>query len=224
MEATLFGITVGSIPSLIFFLAIVLLDYIAVFRIITKAGFSPKWILVPLIPVGLWLITLLVLIIDVKTVIIGGTALREPVGFRDFPILIVIDSLGVLVTWIFFLIFAFSDWPVTSRQPTPIAPFGRPPFAPPGHAQPGVPTRLSANPFDPSIVRAAPTALPTFSPPTVIYCSWCGKQREMKAQAIHHCGPLDRPAVFCMDCGNPLGEGATECATCGTPATKVSKH
>jgi hypothetical protein len=57
----------------------------------------------------------------------------------------------------------------------------------------------------------------------VIYCSWCGKQRAVNAEAIHHCGSLDRPAVYCMNCGTSLEEGAPGCTSCGTPATHVSR-
>jgi hypothetical protein len=66
---------------------------------------------------------------------------------------------------------------------------------------------------------------PAFQPKNedgVIYCSWCGKERAVNAQAIHHCGSRERPAIFCMQCGTPL-EGANNCARCGTPATQVSR-
>jgi hypothetical protein len=57
----------------------------------------------------------------------------------------------------------------------------------------------------------------------VIYCSWCGKQRALNAQAIHHCGSMDRPAVYCMNCGASLEEGAPSCTSCGTFATQISR-
>jgi hypothetical protein len=59
--------------------------------------------------------------------------------------------------------------------------------------------------------------------PSNIYCSWCGKERAINAQAIHHCGSTERPAVYCMHCGTLLVEGAPSCASCGTPATKISR-
>ncbi len=51
-----------------------------------------------------------------------------------------------------------------------------------------------------------------------MFCQWCGKEREDSSIAIHHCGPKDRPPAYCMSCGATLGEGATACASCGTPA------
>jgi hypothetical protein len=58
--------------------------------------------------------------------------------------------------------------------------------------------------------------------PGVIYCSWCGKERAVDAQAIHHCGSKDRPVVYCMTCGTAL-DGAANCTSCGTPATQISR-
>jgi hypothetical protein len=57
---------------------------------------------------------------------------------------------------------------------------------------------------------------------SVIYCSWCGKERAVNAPAIHYCGSMERPTVYCMSCGTLLA-GATNCTSCGTPATQLSK-
>jgi hypothetical protein len=57
----------------------------------------------------------------------------------------------------------------------------------------------------------------------VVFCSWCGKERAVNAQAIHYCGSMERPAVFCMHCGTAFHEGAAACGSCGTPATQLSR-
>ena len=57
----------------------------------------------------------------------------------------------------------------------------------------------------------------------VVYCSWCGKQRAVNAESIHYCGSMERPVVYCMQCGTPFEEGAAACASCGTPVTKISR-
>jgi hypothetical protein len=57
----------------------------------------------------------------------------------------------------------------------------------------------------------------------IVYCSWCGKERSVNAQAIHYCGSMERPAVFCMHCGTAFHEGAAACGSCGTPATQLSR-
>ena len=59
--------------------------------------------------------------------------------------------------------------------------------------------------------------------PGVIYCSWCGTQRAVDSPALHHCGSMERPAVYCMSCGTSFEEGAANCASCGTSATQVSR-
>jgi len=76
---------------------------------------------------------------------------------------------------------------------------------------------------------AAPTrgAIATMEAPqseqdTLVYCSWCGKQRALNAPAIHHCGSRERPAVYCMKCGTPFEEGIATCESCGTDASVLS--
>jgi len=108
---------------------------------------------------------------------------------------------------------------------------------PPIQWTPPVPVgAVATSPGGPGPAPAAPSgAAPAFSPgpgtttgaadvaATVIYCSWCGKERAVDAAAIHYCGSMERPAAFCMSCGTPLAEGAPGCANCGTPATKLSR-
>jgi hypothetical protein len=81
--------------------------------------------------------------------------------------------------------------------------------------------------------RASATSLPgkmaetpVFQPENeggVIYCSWCGKERAVNANAIHYCGSMERPTLYCMNCGTSFEEGATTCTSCGTPSTKLSR-
>jgi hypothetical protein len=79
----------------------------------------------------------------------------------------------------------------------------------------------------PAIASSSATPTTTGSPASqpendVIYCSWCGKQRALNAQAIHYCGSMERPVAYCMKCGTSL-EGVPACTSCGTPATQVSR-
>lgn len=41
--------------------------------------------------------------------------------------------------------------------------------------------------------------------------------------AIHHCGSVQRPPVFCMTCGTPIENSAVNCASCGTPTSTISR-
>lgn len=102
--------------------------------------------------------------------------------------------------------------------------------APSGPAAPSpasVPTEAMART---AAVASSPApsnpALPSLQPENesgVIYCSWCGKERAANAPAIHHCGSMERPTLYCMSCGTTREEGVPHCTSCGTPATQISR-
>jgi hypothetical protein len=216
------GNTAHGIVDLIILLGLLFLDFFAVTQIITKAGYSSKWILLPLTPVVLGVISLILLAVDVRTETFGGITVTQPVNLSDFAALQVLDLISVITTWVFFLIFAFSNWPVLAQR-TPIRgiaagwrPEVSPPISPP--AVPLAPTGSMAPALSPDHADAQPPV-----DTGVIYCSWCGKARAADALAIHHCGPVDRPASFCMRCGTPLETGAPACASCGTSAADLSR-
>jgi hypothetical protein len=184
----------------------------------------------------LWVVTFILLVVDVRSEVIGDTTLSVPVTLSSFKLLEGLDLVSVLVTWIFFLIFAFSDWPVaTRRHESGGFPAGRVPpaltGAGPGPSRSAGPASAVAPPtgLAPSAAAAvAPTPASTLvrdqaATPAVIFCSWCGKERAVDAQAIHHCGSKDRPAVYCMQCGTPFGEAAATCASCGASTAQLSK-
>ena len=101
----------------------------------------------------------------------------------------------------------------------PGAPAPGPAWAPP----PPPPATPAATP---SAVRSSVPVAPVLQAAQaggVIYCSWCGKERAVDANAIHYCGSMERPAVYCMSCGGPLEDGAARCTSCGTDTTKVSR-
>jgi hypothetical protein len=64
--------------------------------------------------VCLWFFTFILLAVDVRTIVLGRDAtVSLPVSLGNFALLEVIDYVSVIVTWVFFLIFAFSTWPVS---------------------------------------------------------------------------------------------------------------
>jgi len=182
--------------------------------------------------VVLWFVTFLLLAFDVRDLVVGGATLSVPVSLNNLRVLQILDLLSVFVTWVFFLIFAFSSWPNSSdrnRRPT----FAAAPSAP---VNAGLPVSRVPNAAGGASaqVMTLPTAVAQNEPetssgpqppdaPTVIYCSWCGKSRESNAQAIHHCGSLERPAAYCMQCGTPLETGAAACGACGTSSSELSR-
>ncbi len=237
IEAITLGQSTRGITDLVILLGILALNFFAVAKIITKAGYSPKWIWVPLTPVCLWFFTFILLTVDVRTIVLANNAtVSLPVSLGNFLLLEVIDFLSVIVTWVFFLIFAFSTWPVSVARRetrsfevdprTTFVPASRPRASSPA-LTPDLPGSGTATTM-PAHARPVSASAQTLPPPSVeksriIYCSWCGNQRASDAVAIHHCGSLDRPAVYCMNCGTPLGSGAPTCTSCGTPATSVSR-
>jgi hypothetical protein len=129
---------------------------------------------------------------------------------------------------VMFLIFTFGKWPIQARLEAAERGGSRG-YSPPPFGQPvvsPVPRPGSGGPPPPIATGLPqPQSQPQPQPPqqSVIYCSWCGKERAVDAQAIHHCGSMDRPPVYCMSCGTPLVDGAPNCTSCGTPATQLSR-
>ncbi len=179
--------------------------------------------------------TLILLAVDVRTIVLGRDAtVSLPVSLGNFALLQAVDVLSVIVTWVFFLIFAFSTWPVSlaRREARSFERDPRTTFVPPARSRAGAPALTPDIPGSGAATttpaHSRPVPVQTLPPPAVeksriICCSWCGSQRASDAVAIHHCGSLDRPAVYCMNCGTPLGSGAPRCTSCGTPATTVSR-
>jgi hypothetical protein len=122
------------------------------------------------------------------------------------------------------LLAAVSTNPVTNQWAPPV-PAGV------GARLPSAPIPISATPKGAELTAPSPAAPAMAGSPAsqpanatdVIYCSWCGKQRAVDAQALHYCGSMERPAAFCMKCGTSLDAGAAACSSCGTPATQISR-
>jgi hypothetical protein len=113
---------------------------------------------------------------------------------------------------------AASEW----APPVPAGVGARLPSPPiPTSATPNGAVAIAPSPAAPT-VTGSPAPQPE-NVSDVIYCSWCGKQRAVNAQAIHHCGSMERPVAYCMRCGTSLEPGAATCSSCGTPATQTSR-
>jgi len=162
----------------------------------------------------------------------------------------VLTAFVPILNIVMFIIFAFAKWPVQEQleaaqraggrgyyNPPPSAqsPPGPGPLQGPGGSGPAGPVGPvgPAGPWGPPPVQAAPEVLASASPVAVdlqtrgnngvIYCSWCGKERAVDAQSIHHCGSMQRPPAYCMNCGTALADGAPSCTACGTPSTQLSR-
>jgi hypothetical protein len=116
---------VGSIELLVL-LGLLFLDYWATMRIITQAGYSSLWILLPLAPLILTIICYVILWNDLHEIYFGGSFGFGGTG--NTSLFWHLDEFSILLNWIFYLIFAFSRWPAigTSRA-SDAAPLPPPP-------------------------------------------------------------------------------------------------
>jgi hypothetical protein len=228
----------------ILWLAAEIITVIAIARIIARSGFSLLWILVPMVPIVL---TVALYVHEIH----GFGALGQTGGIESsrLSIAFYIDALAAdngfsfnnglgalfyadlictVASWLMFVVFAFSSWPVerSTREPRqrkverPVpATFTNVATADPSPALDEANAMRFGRPATASPSASAPTA-PQFTAETrvnsttVQFCQWCGKEQAVNALAIHHCGPKNRPATHCSSCGTPFAPGATTCASC----------
>jgi hypothetical protein len=205
----------------IFVICVAAVNLVAIRSIIIKAGYSSAWILVPIMPVVLIGATGIEEWIDLRS-IVSGTSFFVHTNFETLKILSGLSALSIFVSWVFFLIFAFSRWPASHAQRPPAT---RP--TPPRDliipVSVGGPSRMTPLADPPRTPYVQPgTGLYAPPPRDTVYCPWCAKPRAVDAHAIHHCGPLDRPHVYCETCGSALPEATGRCPACEAPASKVS--
>ncbi len=127
------GILAGSfgLPGVLevsVFIGLAVLNLAATVKIITKAGYSGWWILVPMSPIVMSIITFAVFIYEVRTSLTGGVSNFNTTSIAG---LLVLDAVCGLLAWVFFLVFAFAEWPVqrqarTQQARTPQAMYGAP--------------------------------------------------------------------------------------------------
>ncbi len=91
------------------FIGLAVLNLVATVKIITKAGYSGWWILVPLSPIVMYIITFAVFVYDVRTSLTGGVSSFD---VRSIEGLWILDFVCGVLVWVFFLVFAFAEWPV----------------------------------------------------------------------------------------------------------------
>lgn len=186
MNGLIYTTTGAADVWLVIGLAVMVLDLVAVARIIVKAGYSMGWIAVPLTPIVLTVTLWALLYHAATTDVVYGYA--SPVSVSNYAALGVLDGLSFLVAWIFFLVFAFSTWPVRRElgaqlarapqwtqvpAPVPSAPPAQAParslaIGSPGASNSGVATGM---------LEATPTTCPQCRGSirgTSVFCPYCG--------------------------------------------------
>jgi hypothetical protein len=103
---TVVATTISDGFALIVPIAILVVNFWAVTRIIHQAGYSRSWILVPLTPFVLFVAVAVDSVVSIHDFAVGTTT-----GLSYFTGVGVLGSLfgiSVLVTWIFFMVFAYA--------------------------------------------------------------------------------------------------------------------
>ncbi len=139
--------------GLIIVFGILGLNILAVYKIITRAGYSGTWILLVVAPFVAYLIGMVVVVNDLRT---------ENFHSGSFSAWFGIGAFLAFVEYIFFLVFAFSEWPALRRggQSYPprygYGPPGPQPAPPPPGTAYGAPPAGVASP----LVSSRPGAWP----------------------------------------------------------------
>jgi hypothetical protein len=208
--------------SLVVTIAFVALDYWALTRIISKAGFSRAWIIIPLLPVVLTIACSVITYNDIRSSLIGYSTgfLGFSTGFFGFSrvgFLWDLDLLSFLLNWLFFLVFAFIEWPNarggggSTTQPT-----GRPgSYVTSGAAPAATRPRGVTRDYSPTaaVSEAAPAPVPSAPAAVVKHCVWCADALPGSRALFHDCGPKSRPPIFCEKCGSTLNN-VGDCPAC----------
>jgi hypothetical protein len=145
-----------SYVGLVIALAVFAVIVVAYIQIITKAGYSPWWILLPLAMPVMYFVTFAVLVHDASHQPFGSSGVTTLTN--DFGFLGAIDLLVALANFVMFLVFAFSEWPVTREARSRRPPAGGMTFVPPRPAGPGAQTAFVAP--APAFAAPPPTARP----------------------------------------------------------------
>jgi Double zinc ribbon len=226
------AVSVGTWIQLLIAIGVLALIYVATARIITQAGYSHLWILLPVAPLALTVICFFVFWHDLDTIVFGGTL--GFIGITNVGFWWHLDEISIVLNIGFFVIFAFSRWPMSGGQPSPrtespqsyeplraapsgpasslpappdpvVAPRGLPTSA----AGPGAGPRAGAVP-GPAVVTSA-----AVKKPSAQFCAWCGEALPGNRALFHDCGPRDRPETVCKSCGTAFPAGTSICNSCG---------
>jgi hypothetical protein len=208
--------------SLVVTIAFVALDYWALTRIISKAGFSRAWIIIPLLPVVLTIACSVITYNDIRSSLIGYSTgfLGFSTGFFGFSrvgFLWDLDLLSFLLNWLFFLVFAFIEWPnARSGGGSTTQPTGRPgSYVTSGAAPAATRPRGVTRDYSPTaaVSEAAPAPVPSAPAAVVKHCVWCADALPGSRALFHDCGPKSRPPIFCEKCGSTLNN-VGDCPAC----------
>jgi hypothetical protein len=216
--------TAGGWIELLIFIGAIVLNYWAMMRIITQAGYSSLWIVLPLAPMVLTITCYVLLWTDIHRIFFDQEFGFE--GFSNASLFWHLDELSIVLNWVFFIIFAFSTWPMSGghprdrSMPEPSSPASATPSGPASRAPSGAvnavaPRAMPSSGAGPGSAPA-PAATAAAAPKRVgtQFCPWCGESLPGNRALFHDCGSKDRPETICKNCGTPFPAGSTQCVSC----------
>jgi hypothetical protein len=224
---------VNGTVTLAITIGVLVLNYVAISRVISKAGYPWVWVIVPLTPFGLLVACVVILYRDLNTLAFGGS--YGFLGIETVGILWKVFLISLLANWVMFLVFAFSRWPTVSprvKKVQSLVPTAGRGFSPDevgltpskrfGTGGPGFATNAiedsapgAAPATSAPVATAAPVGASSSGTVVIKRCVWCGEALPGSRALFHDCGPTDRPPAYCATCGSALPQNSTVCATCG---------
>lgn len=221
-------------------LCVIVVTFVAVSVIITKAGFSRGWIIVPLAPLAAWIATLVEAKLQLHTFVVFWDL--APFYPHTISLLLEIDKITIVASWVFLLAFALARWPVAvtsapadaKTKPGPrrpvrsagdVAPAAAPTSSPraaptlagryPLPKGPGFGTLgFVAGPGAATHEAASNVATKPRGNQLANYCARCGESIPGNRALAHGCPNAGLPATFCRYCGKAIPEGAAICPAC----------
>ena len=218
-------------------LCIVVITFVAISVIITKAGFSRGWALIPLTPLLTWIVTLVVAKIQLHSFVIVWEL--APFYPHTIGLLLDVDKIAIFASWIFLLLFAFSHWPTRSvaapsEQAATKTRVRGPVRGGAGTAASAVQRQSSRYPlpkgpgFGTLVFVAGPGAATHEVESNVAtkprgnqlatFCARCGDSVPGNRALAHNCPNAGQPAKFCRYCGKSIPEGSELCPSCNQEA------
>jgi len=127
--------------GIILFLVLSVVTVVGAIQIITKAGYSPWWILLPLSLPVLWIVDIAIAFSGLSSAIGTYGAFDLQTIVTEAKVMSTLTALDILANYAMFAVFAFSDWPVMQaararHTPGPNPYLGGPAPGPPGRPSP----------------------------------------------------------------------------------------
>jgi hypothetical protein len=193
------------------------LNYVAIFKIITKAGYSGWWILIPLAPPVAYAVSYAAVAHQINVY----SSADYPSAFWDQIVgWLILVGVTILIEWLFFYIFAFSDWPL--RRQLRQATAGSYPMAAAVPVQPlAAVQRAGAVPAQQDVWAPTPASTPAPVPVAAVAASRVPEPSAGGSTCARCQASMTPGTRFCESCGAPASGPPTIAVTPESPKPEV---